>query len=277
MAQGDWLALHIYHHGDLDRLLEECVLPLAELLTESRRIGNWFFLRYWSGGPHIRFRVDCAGVDERRSVGAETTEAIESYLRAHPSRSTMSRERYRRLARALADLEDLGGFEDRLVPNDSVRIEPYEREYAKFGDEEAMDAVERHFGESSRLAAAAIRAAASHRTRRQVAVATMIASWACLDARFAQTGQGELDSAGRIRRMARNPPGDGSGLVAAWIRSVHRLIDDLTKAEKGGRVAHIPTVVEICAHLFCNRIGIPIVIETALRKAAWSMYRKSPA
>ena len=52
-----WLSLHFFHHGDLDRLLVECVGPLVLALKREGAIAESFFLRYWNGGPHIRLRL----------------------------------------------------------------------------------------------------------------------------------------------------------------------------------------------------------------------------
>lgn len=82
-ADREWVSLHLFHAGDLDRLLVECLHPLASRMRDRGAIADFFYLRYWNGGPHIRLRLlaspaDAPGVSD--AVGAE----FRTYSGEHP-------------------------------------------------------------------------------------------------------------------------------------------------------------------------------------------------
>jgi hypothetical protein len=56
-----------------------------------------------------------------------------------------------------------------------------------------------------------------------------------------------------------------AGALAGWARSVSGLRDELAAQFVAGRVLR---VLDVCAHLFCNRLGVPPVEEAALRRLA---------
>jgi thiopeptide-type bacteriocin biosynthesis protein len=55
-----WLSLHCFAYWpakDLDQFLCRTVAPLLDRLRGDGRIGDWFYIRYWEGGPHLRLRL----------------------------------------------------------------------------------------------------------------------------------------------------------------------------------------------------------------------------
>lgn len=74
-----WISAHLFHTGDLNRLLNELAGPLIQ------RIGApAFFIRYWEGGPHIRLRIYVNEADDpavRRLLEEESS----AFFSRHPS------------------------------------------------------------------------------------------------------------------------------------------------------------------------------------------------
>jgi len=66
MSARDWHGLHVFL-SDPDKatgFLCEYFAPMVRTLIESGSIQAWFFLRYWEGGPHLRFRF--LGLDHKQ-------------------------------------------------------------------------------------------------------------------------------------------------------------------------------------------------------------------
>lgn len=53
----NWISLHIFHNYSFEKVLNEHIFPLTNYLKEKKYIRSMFFIRYWEGGPHIRYRV----------------------------------------------------------------------------------------------------------------------------------------------------------------------------------------------------------------------------
>lgn len=148
-----WLAFHIYYFDDQTPIIVDCIPRVLEELR-SADLQAWHFLRYWTHGSHIRFRIkserDSAElVDVVRSV-------VQPFLVENPARASLSvtESPY---YRALASLENIDA--DAIMepaPNNSLRQEPYEPEYSKYGGAAGVAAAEQLFKSSSEAALVAI-------------------------------------------------------------------------------------------------------------------------
>jgi thiopeptide-type bacteriocin biosynthesis protein len=143
-----WRAWHIFFQStdSLDRML------VAALLPEVRSLGSgveFFFLRYWENGPHIRARF--RGLDDEqflalgdrlrtsaKSVVATTPPVAEQPPTGHPAESWQNDPRT-----------------IRFEPGKTVEI-MYEPEYRRYGGRHGLPINEHLFDASSRLALAII-------------------------------------------------------------------------------------------------------------------------
>ncbi|MEV6226583.1 lantibiotic dehydratase C-terminal domain-containing protein [Saccharopolyspora shandongensis] len=281
----DWVSAHAFYHGDLDELLADAVWPLVDELTATGSIRTGFFLRYWEGGPHIRLRVlPATGPNQVRET---ITTRLGGYLAAHPSEDRLDQRAYAELARSFAAREPLGSYEKTLHPNNTVAFIPYRREHRRFGP--AMAAVERHFAESS----AVVRALLAKRPRQRASIgyslivlaglvaepdrAILAASWERfgdyyrqeahdldLDADYRREGARYLALTRRLRTAAGRLDGSGSDApLAQWGRSIRALRE---------HTGH--DVIDICAHLACNRLGLFPRDEAILRHHAMRSIRR---
>ncbi|MEU8055660.1 lantibiotic dehydratase C-terminal domain-containing protein [Microbispora bryophytorum] len=153
-----WISLHVFHRGGTDRLITEAVGGLARSLTADGLLVRHFFLRYWEGGPHLRLRLlPAARPDE---VEARACAALERHLDAYPSECPSPLEaardaaEYAAAAERFARAENLTHYDRRVRTRDGVEAIAYRPEYETYGGPEAIDAAERHFCESSRIALA---------------------------------------------------------------------------------------------------------------------------
>ncbi|MBA2935162.1 hypothetical protein HZF05_13815 [Sphingomonas sp. CGMCC 1.13654] len=153
-VESSWLAFHVFYHGDQDVLLWRCVKPLIQELRTGGRISEYFFVRYWNGGPHVRLRVK-AELDS--SATSETIRrAVKAFLADTPGGAAITAEQYERIAKRR---RSAGGspIEDEEVeplrPPDTFEERRYVYEAIRYGSwQAARVATEHHFRFSSDLA-----------------------------------------------------------------------------------------------------------------------------
>ncbi|MDL4773940.1 thiopeptide-type bacteriocin biosynthesis protein [Actinomadura xylanilytica] len=320
MDERDWISAHAFHQGDQDRLIVEAVGPLATGLAEDGRISGWFFLRYWDGGPHVRVRLLPARSEDRPLVTEAVERRFEEFFRAHPSTPVMTERDYAEGASMLAAWERTEPLFDSLQPNDTLVHVPYRREHGRYGHGAAIEAVERHFAESSRLALDLLRQGGPPERRSTAAFAMLVLAWLTCEPDpgrlrdWISSGTRHFENedvspnlappepsvrrlrtavslARRMRALAALADQDagrpGPGALVDWTRSVAALRDVLRhQAERGalsppgagwegpgGIVTAEPgtsvlTILDLCAHLVCNRLAVTLPEEIALRRLA---------
>nr|WP_082535678.1 lantibiotic dehydratase C-terminal domain-containing protein [Nonomuraea pusilla] len=298
----DWISVHAFYQGDLDRLLVGPVDGLMAELSRAGLIDRWFFLRYWDGGPHVRLRVLPAGQTARQAVESLLFRDFRRYFAAHPSQNRLTEPEYLRMAQELARWEGLTSYAPRQWPNNSLQRLPYRREHRRYGAGASMEAAERHFGESSELVMQVLRKGPTRERRLVGAYAMILLGWfACLDApaelaatigatgsRLERPPDVWLGHATDMLRIAANAELlRQEGTLIAWFRSVRALADVVeTQIDSGGfdppvrgwegsrPVAETSArgravgVLDICAHLACNRLGVTLAEESAVRELA---------
>jgi thiopeptide-type bacteriocin biosynthesis protein len=298
----EWVSAHLFYHGDLDRVVVDAVEPVITALGAGSTPPQWFFLRYWDGGPHVRLRLRSADTPAGR-LRALVVERAGSYFRAHPAPTSMPPADYVREARQLAAAEGMADYLRAPVANNSVVFIPYRREHDRYGAGASVEAVERHFTDSSRIALDLLRAGLSPGRRATAALSLILLTWYLCDL-GAHAGDldhttgvaGPLDPgdqstaiaiAHHMRALATRPlPVDARGTFPAWRRSVTTLRDTLAALVAAGEFspptsgyhstlvrgatarARVFPVLDICAHLACNRLGVSPPEELRLRRLA---------
>ncbi|WP_281873802.1 lantibiotic dehydratase C-terminal domain-containing protein [Nocardia sputorum] len=296
-AASSWVSAHIFYHGSLTTVLTDLVAPLTQELSSGGSIRDWFYLRYWDGGPHVRLRLlpahgVAAGPIRRGVLSAATT-----FFEVNPSRTHLSQRDYRSYAHRLAAREGAQTFSDTLFPNQSVRFIEYAREHDRYGTGRAIVAVEQHFGRSSRIATAIVSAAPSDGQLNAVALVAILQSWlaatrdatslhawavnhpwdsfrpvaADYDALLHERYTGQR---GRLIEVVRDVIAAPGSTLPRWWDTVTELAADLTAIEAAAPLelpvsattscAALP-ILDVCAHLFCNRIGVAPHEEHYLR------------
>jgi Lantibiotic biosynthesis dehydratase C-term len=301
----DWVSLHAHHGGDLDGLLVEAAAPAL--------VGrDWFFLRYWEGGAHLRIRV--AGPPD---VAGTLRVALADWLRDHPAPPSMTAPAYAAAAQRLAAAEGRSEYEQELQPGGTVREVAYEPERDVFGSGGTLAAAERHFVESSALAVRVLQDGTPAGVRRGLALsAGLLTIAACepdlprLADRFRAAGDSmrpgvdgvpdgsstatwlhesyvsaQQQLSARVQRAWQTAAADGTDdRLGAWWSSIRRLHGVLTDAGAAGHLAvgqvtspyawylaqlepsgrAVASVLLRCAHLFVNRLGVPVADEMHL-------------
>lgn len=295
MRRTDWVSAHVFFHGDLDTLLENLVSPLAGELMDQGLTRRFFFLRYWDGGPHVRLRVLPADERSGEHVREHIARRCEEYLSRHPAPDRMTHEEYLRWAALLAQREEVTPS-PHLYPNNSVEFIPYVRERHRFGTGPSIEAVERHFGESSQIALELLSPRPSAQHRDTAAFTLILLTWllcdpylTCLVSYLGQDRPvaSDLDDHYRRQRARMLAIGEQlllvanllprlphTGSVTRWAWSVTRTRNAVADEIARGRFAPAPgdagalPVLDQCAHLMCNRLGVPADGESMLRYLA---------
>jgi thiopeptide-type bacteriocin biosynthesis protein len=295
MHESYWVSAHIFYHEPLDPLLTGLVGPLVDELAAAGLVEDYFFLRYWDGGNHLRLRLlpvagGEAGKDAvRRLVEKRAT----AFLRDRPAADLLAQGKYEysEYAAWAAQLENLTEYLPRAYPNNTVAFIRYQREYERY-THAAIEAVERHFVESSRIALRLLRAGLSAGRRDTAAFSILLLSWLCAgiggehlartvaafgrrrdaEQRFARQAGTLGQLALRMRaRAAQGAHGTGGGALDAWLHSVTRLRDTL------GSTPLMPSIIDTCAHLAGNRLGVTLPEEGYLRYLAARTLIEDPA
>lgn len=290
--ESDWVAVHVFYHDDLDQVVVHAVRPLVAELGSRGLATEYFFLRYWNGGPHVRLRVlPCRTVD-REAVVSVISNSLTRFLTRHPATAMMSPEEYDGYARKLAEWEAERDVA-LLRPNNSFAFLDYRRESDRYGVGPGMQAVEQHFCDASGIALCALVRGANRSRLTNAALAILFLTWFTYDddrTLVAQAlratghaivapsayggGKGPAERplprevlrlADQMSRLARLDAASRptTGTLAEWFCTISRL-----SATLDGPRSRALRVVDTCAHLMLNRLGVALGTETALRAVA---------
>ncbi|MEV4804009.1 lantibiotic dehydratase C-terminal domain-containing protein [Nonomuraea sp. NPDC049421] len=277
MSGDQWVSAHVFHHGDQDRLITRLIREIVDDLAAAGLGRDFFFLRYWEAGPHVRLRVRAEPSDHAR-VRRLIEKRSRRFFQTWPSATRISQTEYERSAAELARGEQMTEFAPTLASNDSVAFIPYRREYHRYG-RPAMAAVEEHFVDSSRIVLAMLEAGITAEQRVTAGVAMYIIVRLQLAApptapqehaeAYARQRDILLPLGRRLRGLVDHTDqvtrDDG---LAGWARTTAKLRKALQVDPD--RTAAVLTT---CAHLAANRLGIDLWTERyASSLAAWTVH-----
>lgn len=295
MSESCWISAHAFYQGDLDHLLVHGAGALMAEPAAREHIDAFFYLRYWEGGPHVRLRVLPRDGSEPGEIERLLTEGLHRYFAEHPSPDLLTQDDYSASASRLANWEGLDSYARKPHANNSLAFIPYRREHDRYGHGASIEAVERHFVESSRLALRVLTERVPPHRRFTAAYAMILLAWFTVQrdpgrlmewtspagergthlllqdqARLDLLTGWRQDQAVRIAWQMRDlvcslAALPGTGALIDWARSADALRHALGRREPEARVF---SVVDTCAHLVCNRLGVPLPVEGALRGRA---------
>ncbi|SHE40220.1 lantibiotic dehydratase C-terminal domain-containing protein [Pedobacter caeni] len=147
-------SIHIYYHGQQDELLIDKILPYLTACRNDQTIRNFFFLRYWNGGDHLRIRFYDA-VDKARMID-EITELLNDHVNTYPN-TPQNAARYQAFATEMQAFQEQLGLvqleKTEALYNEVKIVEmPYHFEYHRYGRGAAQTISESHFVFSSSFA-----------------------------------------------------------------------------------------------------------------------------
>jgi thiopeptide-type bacteriocin biosynthesis protein len=127
-----WISCYIYYKEPADVFLAKGIKPLVELLKKKNLIKNFFFIRYWTNGPHIRLRLKTDSYNIRH-VRRELVDYFTGYFQTDHILFTGS------LAQG------------KLYPSGIIRFVSYRPEINRYGGKWGVEIAERQFELSSMI------------------------------------------------------------------------------------------------------------------------------
>lgn len=127
-----WLGFYFFYSGDWEHFLRTSVFAIVKQVMSNNLAEQFFFVRYWENGPHIRLRFKGHEDKLYGEVKSLVEKAFEEYLSKFPKVNNQTDNSYQG-----------------LVYNRILRIVPYEAEIHRYGGDKGMAICEKHFQHSS--------------------------------------------------------------------------------------------------------------------------------
>lgn len=122
-SKNNWISIYLFYDYDLSLLLVKLVIPLVNQWTKKKLITNYFFIRYWEEGQHIRLRIK---TENKLSENSIKNEVIKIY------KQEFLNTKY---------------YDDTF----NVLFQPYEPEINRYGGREATQFAELFFEYHSKI------------------------------------------------------------------------------------------------------------------------------
>lgn len=141
-----WYSLHGFIHdfNSLDKYISNHFNRFLQ--KNSTYIRQFFYIRYWLGGPHIRFRFSCYHADDYAVVKGNFQESITEFIRGNDIALIDYHSFYKDSMLQNENIEDIYWCE-----HGAVQEIAYIPEYDRYGGEAHIDQSECIFMESSKL------------------------------------------------------------------------------------------------------------------------------
>jgi thiopeptide-type bacteriocin biosynthesis protein len=128
-----WLSMYVFYTGDYENLLKTIIRKFVEEKILHNLTDQFFFIRYWEKGPHLRLRFKGNGENLNNYIKPELEALIKKFLLENPSEALEA---------------DLKGDND-LLPNNSIYYFEYEPETERYGGTAGVIISEKQFAASS--------------------------------------------------------------------------------------------------------------------------------
>jgi thiopeptide-type bacteriocin biosynthesis protein len=137
-ADAEWLSMYVFYTGDVECLLKHEIKRFVGEKIQHKLLEQFFFIRYWDRGPHLRLRFKGKKENLDKYIKPELEELIKKFLAEHPSPDLNP-----------ADYSYLQG-EKGLLPNNSIHYFIYEPEFDRYGGPGGITISEKQFEASSK-------------------------------------------------------------------------------------------------------------------------------
>jgi thiopeptide-type bacteriocin biosynthesis protein len=132
-----WLAAYLYYNEPWENFLKEGVQPFVKSVMKRPEVQNYFFIRYWERGPHIRLRFQGEPDYLEQVLKPELLSYFEKHFKERPS--------HRKDPLWAKEVS----FSEQWFANNSVQFIAYEPETERYGGESGLPVSENQFQYSS--------------------------------------------------------------------------------------------------------------------------------
>lgn len=139
MSANSWIAVHLFYNEPWEEFLIRAVKPYVDTVMKTGIANQYFFIRYWDRGPHIRLRFRGEHRILEDILKPNLSEYFLNYFESKPSHRT--------------DPNYPPNFpeEFKWFPNNTIQHLPYDPETARFGGLDGLNIAHRHFQASSQM------------------------------------------------------------------------------------------------------------------------------
>jgi len=134
----NWLSVYLYYAEPWENFLTSALNPFVLELESRGWIEQFFFIRYWEYGPHIRLRLKSDSFILEEKVKPFLSEYFTGYMEHHPS-----------LRKDPLWTQQLNE-DQRWKENNTIAFVPYEPEVQRYGGSLGILIAEKQFDASSR-------------------------------------------------------------------------------------------------------------------------------
>jgi len=191
-----WLSVYLFYEPPWEKFLTSAVYSFVSTVMNRRWADQFFFIRYWENGPHIRLRLKSSASDPDEHLRTLLLKHFEEYFSKHPS----------------IRLREWEG----MSANNSVAFVAYQPEVERYGGADGMVVAERQFMLSSQVALKIF--SESENWTYQDGLTNAI----ILHTSFAHAMKMDLSTATDFFR----------GVYSGWLSSAERLIENNTTENK---------------------------------------------
>lgn len=156
-----WLSLHLFYAQPWEKLILEVIKPVCENLLQQRLITQFFFIRYWEGGPHIRLRLKGEANVLKSKVDVTVRQHFLKFIKDHPS--------IRQEPVGINSLSVQSWYD-----NNTIQSVAYKPETDRYGGLHGLPIAERQFGASSRAVIEAMATSIAWSSARALGVAVQM-------------------------------------------------------------------------------------------------------
>jgi hypothetical protein len=132
-----WLSCYLYYAEPWEKFLVNQVKPFVESVIEKGLAEQFFFIRYWERGPHIRLRFKGSKNLINKTLKKKLKDEFLSFFHQHPS-----------VQREPGWAKELPP-QDQWCPNNSLKFIEYEPEIDRYGGPAGIGIAEEQFQHSS--------------------------------------------------------------------------------------------------------------------------------
>ena len=133
MDNNKWIAAYLYYSDSFDDFLKKAVLPFVKILEEKNAFRQFFFIRYFERGKHIRLRFKTDTYTALNIIKPLLIEYFTDYFEKYPS------------VRVEPEWTKNLPEEQKWLPDNSIHFIEYEPEIERYCGPVGMEISEEHF------------------------------------------------------------------------------------------------------------------------------------
>jgi len=151
-VQYKWFAVYLFYPGELDLILRELVAPfIREFFPDKQTDAQYFFIRYWENGSHIRLRMNVEHALHKvlaKALEQRAKDFFSQYPAVGILKDAINNPVNQFVCQSVTQSVNQPVDQD-LLTDHAVQFSVYEPEIIRYGNKQSLIWAERHFFKSS--------------------------------------------------------------------------------------------------------------------------------